>query len=287
MTPEAIFERLDRLVGRLENLFGATSTDNAELPDDALAYSWQGNTPKQLKPVSTPHQIKLQDLIGIDGQKQDLLRNTRQFLQGLPANNALLWGARGTGKSSLVKALLNELHEQGLRLVELGKQDLVDLHDIMALLHDRPQKFILFCDDLSFETDDASYKALKSALDGSVSSQADNVLIYATSNRRHLMPEPMKDNLESYPMDGEIHFGDAVEEKISLSERFGLWLSFYAYNQDAYLNIVRHWLGHHDMPLDNEARSAALQWAQQRGARSGRSAWQFARDWAGRAQLKP
>ncbi|MGD2119431.1 MAG: ATP-binding protein [Chromatiales bacterium] len=287
MTPEAILDRLDQLVARLEQLFDPAADETA-VPADAIAFNWTSDLHgRRLQAVATPHRIQLDDLVGVDQQKQDLLRNTRQFLQDLPANNALLWGARGTGKSSLVKALLNELHVQGLRLVELGKQDLVDLHDIMTLLHGQPHKFILFCDDLSFETDDASYKALKSALDGSVSSQADNVLIYATSNRRHLMPEPMKDNLESYPMDGEIHFGDAIEEKISLSERFGLWLSFYSYNQDTYLDIVNHWLKHHGMSLDDDARLAALQWAQQRGARSGRSAWQFARDWAGRAQLKP
>ena len=214
------------------------------------------------------------------------MRNTRQFLQGLPANNVLLTGARGTGKSSLVKALLTEFATEWLRLVEVDKQDLVALPDIVALLRDRPERFIIFCDDLSFESGEPGYKALKVVLDGSVSAASDNVLVYATSNRRHLIPEYMSENLETQYLGEEIRPGDTTEEKISLSERFGLWLSFYAFDQDQYLEVAREWLAHYGMAeWSDETRREALQFSLARGARSGRVAYQFARDYAGKTAL--
>lgn len=234
-------------------------------------------TVRDLSPVS------LDDLHGIDRQKGEITRNTRQFVQGLPANNVLLTGSRGTGKSSLVKALLNRFQADGLRVIEVDRDHLNDLPDIVALVAGRPERFIIYCDDLSFTADDASYRALKTTLDGSLHAGSDNILIYATSNRRHLLPEFMSDNLQTgVGEDGELHPGEAVEDKISLSDRFGMWLSFYAMSQDAYLEIARHWLGTYGLPLDESSRMAALQWAQGRGNRSGRSAAQFARDWAGR-----
>ncbi len=236
---------------------------------------------------AVPHiaRMHLDDLQHVDRQKQVIERNTVQFLQGRPANNVLMTGARGTGKSSLVRALLTKYGEEGLRLIEVDKEDLADLSDIVALIAERPERFILFCDDLSFEEGEAGYKALKSVLDGSVAATTHNVLIYATSNRRHLMPEYMHENLEvKLHSDGEIHPGESVEEKISLSERFGLWLSFYPFRQDDYLDIVSYWLTQLGCPPDEieRARTEALQWTLERGSRSGRVAWQFAKDWAAR-----
>lgn len=222
------------------------------------------------------------DLQHIEQQKNTLLRNTAHFVAGKPANNVLMTGARGTGKSSLVKAMLNQFADQGLRLIELDKEDMGDLPDIIALIADRPERFIIFSDDLSFEDGEAGYKALKSVLDGSISATSDNVLIYATSNRRHLMPEYAADNLATTtPATGELHYGEAVEEKISLSERFGIWLSFYQFKQDDYLDIVYYWLKELGCPADQveNARREALQWALYRGSRSGRVAQQFAKDW--------
>lgn len=229
--------------------------------------------------------LMLKDLQHIAPQKQLIEQNTLQFVQGKPANNVLLTGARGTGKSSLIKACLNQFADQGLRLIEVDKADMTDLPDIIDLIADRPEKFILFCDDLSFEEGEAGYKALKVALDGSIASQSDNVLIYATSNRRHLMPERMSDNASyTHDEDGDLHPGETVEEKISLSERFGLWVSFYPFKQDDYLDIVAHWLASYSCTPEqiSAARADALRWALQRGSRSGRVAWQFARDYAGR-----
>jgi predicted AAA+ superfamily ATPase len=229
--------------------------------------------------------LGLSDLKEIDGQKEKMQRNTEQFVRGLPANNVLLTGARGTGKSSLIKACLNAYADQGLRLIEVDKADLVDLPDIIDVVSDRPEKFMIFCDDLSFEDGEPGYKALKSILDGSVAAATPNVLIYATSNRRHLLPEYMKDNLSyTHTEDGEVHPGEVIEEKISLSERFGLWVSFYPFSQDEYLTIVGQWLTALGLPegtLD-KARPEALVWALERGSRSGRVAYQFARDYAGR-----
>jgi predicted AAA+ superfamily ATPase len=210
--------------------------------------------------------------------------NTALFVAGRPANNVLLTGARGTGKSSLVKAALTEFGAKGLRLIEVDKRDLVDLPDIVDLIADRPERYIVFCDDLSFEASDAGYKSLKVALDGSIAGSADNVLIYATSNRRHLMPEFMDENLQAVHRDGEIHPGETTEEKISLSERFGLWLSFYPFDQEQYLNIADHWVAALGGKPTEESRKAALLWALERGFRSGRVAWQFARDWVGRTK---
>jgi predicted AAA+ superfamily ATPase len=237
-----------------------------------------------LQAVKHVADISFDDLKNIDRQRDAIRDNTKNFIQKKPANNILLTGARGTGKSSLIKASLHEFASQGLRLVEVEKEHLADLADITDLLADRPERFIIFCDDLSFEDGESGYKAMKSALDGSVSAQVDNILIYATSNRRHLLPEYMKDN-EGYVHgdDGEIHPGEVVEEKISLSERFGLWLSFYPPKQDEYLEIVTHWLRHFglsDAQIDG-ARAEALVWALERGSRSGRVAWQFAKHWAG------
>lgn len=241
-----------------------------------------------LQAVQHIHPIRLADLTGIDEQKERISTNTRQFVAGRPANNVLLTGTRGSGKSSLVKALLNEFTGQGLRLIEVDKDDLTDLADIVDRIANRPEKFILFCDDLSFESGETAYKALKSVLDGSVAAPPENVLIYATSNRRHLMPEYFSENLEGTQVDGEIHPGEAIEEKISLSERFGLWVSFYPFDQDNYLAIVGHWLK--SFGFGKKAIAAAerdaLNWALGRGSRSGRVAWQFARDYAGRSEGK-
>ncbi len=283
-------EKLDRLLNRAEQLleqFEQLLPPAVGTPDwnAAVAFRWrrQGRS-GWLQPIHHPHQLRLTDLLCIDAQKTEIERNTQQFMRGLPANNVLLWGSRGTGKSSLIKALLTEYAPQGLRLIEVDKNDLVDLPDIVDPLHERPERFILFCDDLSFEAHEPGYKALKAMLDGSVAATPENVLIYATSNRRHLLPEYFSENAEARRVGDEIHQGEAVEEKISLSERFGLWVSFYPFNQDDYLQIVNHWLKRLQAPAaDPEVvHRAALQWALARGSRSGRVAWQFARDWVGK-----
>ncbi len=238
-----------------------------------------------LEPVRHVAQLALTDLQEIDGQKEKIQRNTEQFVKGLPANNVLLTGARGTGKSSLIKACLSAYSSQGLRLIEVDKDDLTDLPDIIELVSERPEKFMVFCDDLSFEDGEPGYKALKSILDGSIAAATPNVLIYATSNRRHLLPEYMKENLTyTHTDDGEVHPGEGVEEKISLSERFGLWVSFYPFSQDEYLTIAAQWLSSFGVtPAAIEAaKPEALVWALERGSRSGRVAYQFARDYAGK-----
>jgi predicted AAA+ superfamily ATPase len=282
-TLEHLLTRAEQVLARLE----AVLPGPASPPDwnAAHAFLWRRHHGRaRLLPVAMPSIIHLRDLQNIDEQKERIARNTRQFLAGRHANNVLLTGARGSGKSSLVKALLDEYADKGLRMFEVDKADLADLPEIMELVADRPERFIIFCDDLSFEEGDAAYKALKSALDGSVSGLADNVLIYATSNRRHLMPEYHDENRLTRHADGEIHPGEAMEEKVSLSDRFGLWLSFYPFGQDEYLEIAAHWLKVFNVPEASiqEARQEALQWALLRGARSGRVAWQFARDFAGR-----
>lgn len=250
------------------------------------AYRWRRRGSRGwLEAVTHVARIGLDDLQHIERQKSIIERNTVQFLQGKPANNVLMTGARGTGKSSLVKAMLATHGEAGLRLIEVDKSDLADLPDIIDLVAGRPERYIVFCDDLSFEEGEAGYKALKSVLDGSIAATSANVLIYATSNRRHLMPEYMRENLSAqHQSDGEIHPGETVEEKISLSERFGIWLSFYPFRQDDYLDIVKHWLTELGCPEDeiDRARTEALQWTLERGSRSGRVAWQFAKDWAAR-----
>ncbi|OHX13047.1 AAA family ATPase [Chromobacterium sphagni] len=238
-----------------------------------------------LEAVRDPHTVELTRLTQVDSQREQLLANTRQFAAGLPANNVLLTGARGTGKSSLVKALLPLFAAEGLRLIEIEREHLADLPQLVELVAGRPERFILYCDDLSFEAGDAGYKALKSALDGGLSRRCDNLLVYATSNRRHLLAEQMADNREGWLKDGEIHPGEAVEEKVSLSDRFGLWLSFYPFDQDGYLAAVRQWLGHFGLKYGDRAERAALQWSLSRGSRSGRVAWQFACHWAGSERL--
>jgi predicted AAA+ superfamily ATPase len=275
-----LFEKANALLDRLERLLPSTSSVEPDW-EQASAFRWEQG---RLVSVTHPHRIGLTDLLGIDRQKQLISQNTKQFVQGRPANNVLLTGSRGTGKSSLVKALLNEYSAQGLRLIEVGKPALGDLPHIIALVAGRPERFILYCDDLSFDSEEPGYQALKAALDGSLVAFSDNLLIYATSNRRHLMPESMQDNLATKYVGDEIHPGESVEEKISLSERFGLWVSFYPFSQDEYLDIVAHWLRYFGVTaeFDEAARQEALQWNIQRGSRSGRVGWQFARDWAGR-----
>lgn len=249
----------------------------------ALAYRWQSVGRRGvLESLPNPHTFPLNRLAAVDTQMQRLVRNTEQFLEGRPANNVLMSGARGTGKSSLVKALLHEYAARGLRLIEVDKTDLVSLPSLLTLLEKRPEKFIVFCDDLSFESGEDTYKALKTALDGGLSQRCDNVLVYATSNRRHLMPEYMDENQATTGIRGEVQPKEAVEEKVSLSDRFGLWLSFYPFDQNDYLQAVENWLADFGLPLDDTARHAALNWSLMRGSRSGRIAWQFACDWAGR-----
>jgi len=258
----------------------------------SIAFRWRRtaglNARGWLQPVRHVHRMRLSDLQGIQGQIAKVEQNTRQFIEGSPANNVLLTGARGTGKSSIVKGLLNKYHKQGLRLIEVEKNNLVDLPEITDRVAGRTERFLVFCDDLTFHGAEDGYIALKVALDGSISTTSDNLLIYATSNRRHLMPEYMQENLETKYVGDEIHPGETVEEKISLSERFGLWVSFYPFDQDEYLEIVTHWLRTLGCAArDAEtAREEALQWSLQRGSRSGRVAYQFARDWAGKHAKK-
>jgi predicted AAA+ superfamily ATPase len=265
------------------------------LPPDwsATAFRWRKRAGRgHLAAVPHPHAIRLADLVAIDDQKHAIDANTRQFVAGLPANNVLLTGSRGTGKSSLVKAMLVKYAAKGLRLIEVDKADLVDLPDIAAEVAARRERFIVFCDDLSFDAGDPGYKALKVMLDGTIAAAAANMLIYATSNRRHLMPEYFSENLETRHIGEEVHPGESVEEKISLSERFGLWVSFYPFSQDDYLAAVASWLNAFDVgspksPREAEARTReAVQFALQRGSRSGRVAWQFARSYAGAAGLR-
>ena len=285
--PDAL--QLEHLLARAEAVLGRFEASLPPAPprldwNTAIAFRWRKSHGRGwLQAIRQPHPIRLTELNNIDDQKDRIVANTRQFVAGKPANNVLLTGTRGSGKSSLVKAVLNEFTDRGLRLIEVDKEDLVDLADIVDLIDGRPERFVIFCDDLSFEAGETAYKALKSVLDGSVSAPPDNVLIYATSNRRHLMPEYFSENLETKRVDDEIHPGEAVEEKISLSERFGLWISFYPFSQDDYLNIVNHWLrylGVSEKVIADSERDA-LNWALGRGSRSGRVAWQFARDLAG------
>lgn len=282
----ALLARLDALI----SLVGDHFATGLVAPDwnSSVAFQYRkAGTKGKLHPVKSVSTIGLDDIQEVEDQKQKILANTMRFVDGLPANNVLLTGARGTGKSSLIKACLNALSSKGLRLIEMDKSDLVALPEVVELVAERPERFIVFCDDLSFDDGDSAYKALKSVLDGSIAATSDNVLIYATSNRRHLLPEYMSENLTySHTPDGEVHPGEGVEEKISLSERFGLWLSFYPFSQDEYLSVVNQWL--RAMGVDasrlDAARPEALVWALERGSRSGRVAYQFACDFVGRAR---
>ena len=287
---EQLLAKVSQLVDRIE----AVLPQPLSAPDWGAAIAWRYRKRASghgvLEPVRHVSDMTLADLQEIDGQKEKMQRNTEQFVRGLPANNVLLTGARGTGKSSLIKACLNAYAAQGLRLIEVDKADLVDLPDIVDVVAGQPEKFMIFCDDLSFEDGEPGYKALKSILDGSVAASTPNVLIYATSNRRHLLPEHMKDNLTyTHTEDGEVHPGEVIEEKISLSERFGLWISFYPFSQDEYLTIVAQWLkslGATEAVIQTSGPEA-LVWALERGSRSGRVAYQFARDYMGRMGPSP
>jgi hypothetical protein len=283
-----VSKELEKILERLEQILPPPPP-----PTDwraSIAFRWRKGMRGQgwLQPVRHVHRMKLSDLQGIAPQIAKVEQNTRQFIDGKPANNVLLTGARGTGKSSIVKGLLNKYSPKGLRLIEVEKSDLADLPSIVDLVAARPERFLVFCDDLTFHGSEEGYIALKVALDGSISTTSENILIYATSNRRHLMPEYMQDNLETKYVGEEIHPGEGVEEKISLSERFGLWVSFYPFDQDEYLEIVAHWLrtfGCSTKEIE-AAREETLQWSLQRGSRSGRVAYQFARDWAGKHAKK-
>lgn len=281
---ENLIKRAESLVLRLESLL---PVQNTAIDWNAIAWRWvMHNGYGNLQAVEHPHAISLDNIRFVDAQKTEIVRNTQQFIQGFTANNVLLTGARGTGKSSLVKALLPTFSAQGLRLIEVEKHDLIHLNQIVALVKNRPEKFIIFCDDLSFEADDAGYKALKVVLDGTLASMSENVLVYATSNRKNLMPEMMADNLAIKYVDGEIRPNETLDEKVALAERFGLWLSFYTFDQDEYLAIAKSWLGTFDVAWDEPASKAALSFSHTRGMRSGRVAYQFARDYAGKLQLK-
>ena len=281
---EQLLLRAEQLIDRIE----AVLPRALAAPDWTAAVAWRYRKRSSghgvLEPVRHLDAMRLADLKEIDPQKDKIQRNTRQFVDGRPANNVLLTGARGTGKSSLIRACLNEYANQGLRLIEVDKADLTDLPDIVDVVSDRPEKFMVFCDDLSFDDGEPGYKALKSILDGSVAATSANVLVYATSNRRHLLPEYMKENLSyTHTEDGEVHPGEGVEEKISLSERFGMWVSFYPFTQAEYLTIVAQWLSWFGVAPEAiaAARPEALVWALERASRSGRVAYQFARDYAG------
>jgi hypothetical protein len=281
---ESLIARAESLLARLEAVLPQAVNPPDWNASVAFRYRKRGATGR-IEPVRHVATIRLAELVEVEPQKQRLLRNTEQFVAGHGANNVLLTGARGTGKSSLIKACLNEFAPCGLRLIEVDKADLVDLPDIVELVAERAERFIIYCDDLSFDEGEPGYKALKSILDGSVSQASDNVLIYATSNRRHLLPEYMSENLSyKHTEDGEVHPGEVVEEKISLSERFGLWVSFYPFTQAEYLAIVAQWLRFFDVNEDAivAARQESLVWALERGSRSGRVAYQFAKDYSGR-----
>jgi predicted AAA+ superfamily ATPase len=278
MPNTALEQMLERLLTRLDARISAPATPDWKT---VRAARWSVQT-GGLKPILHPQRVAMKDLLAIDAQKQQVDANTRQFVAGKPANNVLLTGARGCGKSSLVKAVHAKYAPKGLRLIEVDKAGLPSLPDLFDLLADADYRFIVFIDDLTFAEHEAGYASLKAALDGSLAGPSDNVLIYATSNRRHLMPEYMAENLEARHLGGEVHPGEATEEKVSLSDRFGLWVSFHVMDQDTYLAIARHWVIQLGAPADERIDRAALQWSLGRGARNGRVAWQFARDWAGK-----
>lgn len=286
---ETFFRRANELLDRLERILPG-NTDGQLSAQDSPSHCWRYHGRRRgLEPIRHISPVQLADLQCVDRQKSALERNTRQFLVGLPANNALLWGPRGTGKSSLIKAIFNAFREQQLNLIEVDRDHLRDLPYLCDSLYEENGRFLLFCDDLSFEADDPAYKALKVIMDGSMSQPPENVLIYATSNRRHLIPEYMQENRDSGMVDGELHLSESLEEKLSLSERFGLWLSFHPFTQDQYLQIVYYWLEKlrsTPEPDQEVLDKAALKWALEHGSRSGRSANLFARDWAGKQKLE-
>lgn len=285
---QRVLDHLDRAEQRLPKVQPAIDWQQVMaarwMPGQSGMHGW-------LRPLQVRLDLQLDDLHGVDRQKQLLDSNTAQFVAGFPANNALLWGARGTGKSSLVRALLARYAGQGMRLIEIDKTDLLHLPELLQQIADQAWRFVLFCDDLAFEADDAAYKSLKTVLDGTAEASPDNLLLYATSNRRHLLPEKRSDNLAAEQVDGEIHPGEAIEEKIALSDRFGLWVSFYPFSQEQYLAVVQHWLSQlaADYQLEwqwtPQLQQEAIRWATTRGNRNGRCAWQFARAWVGRALL--
>ena len=281
-----LIARAEGVLARVEALLPAVVPDPDWRRVTAARWRKQGGR-NWLQGVAHPHAIRLDDLVAVDEQKRAIDRNTKHFVAGLPANNVLLTGSRGTGKSSLVKAMLAKYALRGLRVIEVEKGDLTDLPDIADRVAGRPERFIIFCDDLTFDAGESGYRALKVMLDGSIAGGAANVLIYATSNRRHMLPEYFSENLETKHVGDEVHPGESVEEKISLSERFGLWISFYPFGQDDYLAAVAGWLAHFGVKAPRSARDAearrqhALQWALARGSRSGRVAWQFAKNYAG------
>ncbi len=281
--PDTILQSLTQVLAQLQQTLPTLKQE----PDfSAPAFKWQN---KQLLPIFHPKKIELDDLKGIERQKAKVIQNTLQFLKGLPANDVLLTGSRGTGKSSIVRALLNQYEAQGLRLIEIERDDLSDLPEIQKIIQNRPEKFIVYCDDLAFNAEDENYRSLKSVLDGSLQSGSSNFIIYATSNRRHLLPEFMHENTPvtrvDVPQYTELHPQEAIEEKISLSDRFGLWLSFYPMDQALYLEIVEHYLTKSNMPMTDAAHGEALRWCQSRGQRSGRAAYQFSKHWVGSQQL--
>lgn len=282
--PDTILQSLSQVLAQLHQTLPALKQE----PDfSAPAFKWQN---KQLIPIFHPKKIDLDDLKGIERQKAKVIQNTLQFLNGLPANDVLLTGSRGTGKSSIVRALLSQYQNQGLRLIEIERDDLSELPEIQKIIQNRPEKFIVYCDDLAFNAEDENYRSLKSVLDGSLQSGSSNFIIYATSNRRHLLPEFIHENTPvtrvDVPQYTELHPQEAIEEKISLSDRFGLWLSFYPMDQALYLEIVEHYLAKSNMPMTDEVRAEALRWCQARGQRSGRAAYQFSKHWVGSQQLQ-
>lgn len=282
--PDTILQSLSQVLAQLHQTLPSLKQE----PDfSAPAFKWQN---QQLIPIFHPKKIDLDDLKGIERQKAKVIQNTLQFLNGLPANDVLLTGSRGTGKSSIVRALLSQYQDQGLRLIEIERDDLSELPEIQKIIQNRPEKFIVYCDDLAFNAEDENYRSLKSVLDGSLQSGSSNFIIYATSNRRHLLPEFMHENTPvtrvDVPQYTELHPQEAVEEKISLSDRFGLWLSFYPMDQALYLEIVEHYLAKSKMPMTEEVRAEALRWCQARGQRSGRAAYQFSKHWVGSQQLQ-
>ena len=282
--PDNLVQTLSLVLNQLQQVL---PEPRQETDFTAPAFRWEN---QQLKAIHAPKNIYLDDLKGIERQKEKIIQNTLQFLNGLPANDVLLTGSRGTGKSSIVRALLTEYAPQGLRLIEIERDDLTDLPKIQKLIQNRPEKYIVYCDDLAFNAEDENYRSLKSVLDGSLQSGSSNFIIYATSNRRHLLPEFMHENTPvtkvDVPQYTELHPQEAIEEKISLSDRFGLWLSFYPMDQNLYLEIVEHYLDKANMPFNDEVRAESLRWCQMRGQRSGRAAYQFSKHWIGLNALK-